>query len=821
MPVLVLIATLVFSVLVHAEQFPLGLLLPYSWSVTAGVSQTVESVVNLSLIEANAYLATHGSHSLTITRYDVGSLPAKAFQAAITANQSGVVGIVGAFYSSSTIPIALVGNMLHLWQCSGSATSPALSDKAKYPYFFRTAPPDNLQGIAHAQFAHSMKWQLLSILHSNDAYGSGIASAFIVKAATLNIQIASSQIYSPSATAPDAYTLQLASIKSTQSRIIFYFGVSSDFVPILRAAKALEMVGGGWTWVGGDGLTTLVSQFTGGTWLASDHPNTDGVLYLRPYASGSRASDFRAQLAAAYPAQANATAYPYYFFYDCVMAITYGLSKLLQTYTPAQVKSRLYTASLSDFLVPFDGVTGSVHYDPTTLERQGDYAVSNIFNLTQRDVYAISSSTGAVSQLSSPIFNDGTSQIPLVFPQLAPSYPLWGTAAAATMCSIAVLPVVLIALTTLYLYRKRSSLAVKTMSLPFLTMISSGVSLLIMSTLFEIGTPFPWTCTAESWCLLMGLQLVLSAVAAKSYRPSFQIWRIFSSKQHDKASTSITTAKLFILCGFIVSVQALMLLIWTGWSPPVPQYVFTDTSYSYQCESDNSALQYSVVYASAVYNTLLLLLVLYLAYETRTAYSAFRESNLILYCCQNSVLCIVLVSMYSRWVGGGSSSTRYYVQTIATIYGALFVFVFLVGRTALTVSLRSRMDASLSPTKLNNPSVGSFDQDRQVLTGEFPVRITNQLFSKWKVHRVILFGNLGLIPLSSSTGEGVMFSFRSVIFDSQAIGSDGRLQLEFQIQQDAYAIQMPSAAEYMWWKEALSALTVVFGDQNLYRGFSQ
>ncbi|KAL7750231.1 hypothetical protein RI367_004404 [Sorochytrium milnesiophthora] len=816
-----LLALLVVGVI--ADQFNVGLLLPFSFSATAADSITIQTIIDFSLPDANAYLAAHGGHTFNVTSYDIGDVPAKAVRPAIAANNNGAFGIVGAYWSSSTAPIALMADQLKIWQCSGSATSPKLTDKSQYWYFFRTVTPDNFQGIAHAQLAKYMQWDTVNILYSSDSYGSGIAQAFANTAALLGIQIASSQLYVYGSGVAGPYDLQLSSIKQSPSRIVFVFGYDVDLIGILRGAKQRGMVGNGWTWIGGDGMSTLLGQLGSGVGTAADYANVNGVLYASPSAIGPAFTAFQQRFQAAYPAQASAPAYPFYFFHDCLMGLAYGLVKMLNTMTPAQVKAKNWSYSLSDFLVPFSGVTGSVQYDTNTLERLGDYVIMNIYNRAEQAIYQVSSSDGSVAPLAAPKFSDGTSNLPSARPILAPAYPMWNSPAVIGLTFITLVLVVVVLGTNGYLYWKRHMAAVKNMSLPFLSMISIGICMAMLSTLLSVDKPTYQTCAGATWVFVVGLQMVLSAVAAKTFR----IWKIFSSKSRIKANSTLNNTALMAGCAIIIVVQCIMLLGWMASSPPIPTPQYGDTTMSYTCTSANVNLQNGVMYFTIVYNGALLLIVMYLAFMTRTAFSAFRESIFILYTCQIIVLCGIVIVLFSAMLTGPTATwSLYIIRTVFTLCGSMFAFVCLVGRVALAVALVQRSSGpkssksgagSRSRPRSNSgaASGGSHTSNvdvRKVNRGKYPVKITNQLFSKWVVHHVILFGNsgnLGLIPVDSKEGNGVMLNFRSIGFDPNAPGEEQCL--EFHVLNDAYAVQMPTDTDFQWWKEIMSTYTMVFG----------
>ena len=90
-----------------------------------------------------------------------------------TDGETPVVALIGGSSSSNTIPVASVAAVLKIPQISFSATSPALSDKQLYPYF-RTVPPDSIQGKAFWQWIVNFDIPRVVCLYGQEPYGEGL-----------------------------------------------------------------------------------------------------------------------------------------------------------------------------------------------------------------------------------------------------------------------------------------------------------------------------------------------------------------------------------------------------------------------------------------------------------------------------------------------------------------------------------------------------------------------------------------------------------------------------------------------------------------------
>ncbi|XP_063223733.1 metabotropic glutamate receptor 3-like [Bacillus rossius redtenbacheri] len=83
-----------------------------------------------------------------------------------------VVAVVGAQSSSVTVQVATMLQLFKVPQVSYMATSPALSNKERFPYFFRTVPSDINRAHAMLEILGKFNWTYVSVVYSDDAYGT-------------------------------------------------------------------------------------------------------------------------------------------------------------------------------------------------------------------------------------------------------------------------------------------------------------------------------------------------------------------------------------------------------------------------------------------------------------------------------------------------------------------------------------------------------------------------------------------------------------------------------------------------------------------------
>uniref|UniRef100_A0A3Q4GQ45 G-protein coupled receptors family 3 profile domain-containing protein n=1 Tax=Neolamprologus brichardi TaxID=32507 RepID=A0A3Q4GQ45_NEOBR len=89
-----------------------------------------------------------------------------------------VIGIVGDSSSTRSIAISTVLGLYSIPMVSYFATCSCLSDRKKYPSFFRTIPSDAFQVHALIQILKHFKWTWAGLLVSDDDYGLHAARSF-------------------------------------------------------------------------------------------------------------------------------------------------------------------------------------------------------------------------------------------------------------------------------------------------------------------------------------------------------------------------------------------------------------------------------------------------------------------------------------------------------------------------------------------------------------------------------------------------------------------------------------------------------------------
>lgn len=96
----------------------------------------------------------------------------EAIREHLSANGSVMVGVIGPSFSSISVQVAHLYRLFQLPQVSFDSTSYELSDKTRFEFFSRTVPHDLYQAKALVDIAKVMNWTYISIVYSDDSYGT-------------------------------------------------------------------------------------------------------------------------------------------------------------------------------------------------------------------------------------------------------------------------------------------------------------------------------------------------------------------------------------------------------------------------------------------------------------------------------------------------------------------------------------------------------------------------------------------------------------------------------------------------------------------------
>ncbi|KNE65531.1 hypothetical protein AMAG_11146 [Allomyces macrogynus ATCC 38327] len=641
-------------------------LLPLSDPTAGAVFRSFADVMSVAPPAMNAIDPDHNYHLVV---QDTGNVRSNAVTLLLNVTaQQPVHALVGEYSSRVTLGVALAANSRRLWHC-GVASAIDFDNKQDFGSFFRIAPNDNQQGPVLAQFVASMSWRAVNILAVADPYGQSLSSTFSASADRLGISLYTLQQYAPGTTNFGVY---LDTIRAGGSKIVMFYGFPADCKTILRQAKAKGMVGPDWVWVGTHTMYNYLDTLT----MDSDRLLADGMLFsaLREDHATPQYQALRSSFLAQFPSQSPSVLGGFALMYfDCFLALANGFKTMTSLHGEAAVQTHSYSATLPEFLSPFNGTTGSVAFADTGSRIVHEWQIMNIFNNSNRAAYALSGS-GRVDK--------------------------WIDMGVQVLAVIRALMILAMLGGMMFLATNRAEKQIRQLSLPFLLFISLGCVLILASDFILIGVPSSPACHASTVVFTFGYEMVFASAIVKTYR----IWRIFDNTRISKGG--LKSQVLFRNVAMVMAVQAILFIIWMAAFPVWPALVTTKTSLYYECRPTNFAGHWAIVGLSFAFNGVMLLLLSYLAYKTRNVDSSYRETSWILHAAQNVFLCSVVIVPLSLVTIESFALTAYFIRSVFMLYAVAFTFMALVGRLIVAVWIEHQIK-TVTPTTLMSTTLAS------------------------------------------------------------------------------------------------------------------
>ena len=172
-----------------------------------------------------------------------------------------VAGIIGPYTSELSIVVANVLNLFRLPQISQTATSDVLSDKTRFPYFFRMVPPDRYQVQVIAMLLQYFNWTHISILYSEGSYGrEGLKKLRQNLRDTVPSVCIEDSIEISYNSNRDNLQDILNRLKSSENvKVVVAFVELEDAVSLSKALRSAKLEGR-FVWLGSDGISTILGE---------------------------------------------------------------------------------------------------------------------------------------------------------------------------------------------------------------------------------------------------------------------------------------------------------------------------------------------------------------------------------------------------------------------------------------------------------------------------------------------------------------------------------------------------------------------------------
>ena len=171
-----------------------------------------------------------------------------------TCSNSSVVAVIGGAGSKISKAAAYVLGVRSIPQISYSSTSPSLSNKANFPSFLRTIPPDHVQAQVMADLVTYFNWGYVSTIATDEDYGRLGIEAFKREIKTRNVCISVDELFHPDYTLPETKA-QISRIvtalkEDKLAKVVVLFCEIPNALAFLEEAERQNLEGK--TWIGTD-----------------------------------------------------------------------------------------------------------------------------------------------------------------------------------------------------------------------------------------------------------------------------------------------------------------------------------------------------------------------------------------------------------------------------------------------------------------------------------------------------------------------------------------------------------------------------------------
>ncbi|KAL9967671.1 hypothetical protein ACROYT_G025952 [Oculina patagonica] len=559
--------------------------------------------------------------------------------------------LLGGMCSAATRPIAECSHLMNLIQVSYGASSFYLSDKEKYPLFFRTIPPEEGHNYGRVAVLKYFKWDRIAILTEREPYYEAALASLTKLLEENNISIVAQEFLGEGKEEDHESPINILKVKD--ARIIVGLFSEEKAVEVFCQAYKQGFYGKKYVWL-------LIGWYQTRWWVIhSAHASkfncktkhvieafgnyiSTGFLKIGPSSPNIIGSE---EAYREWKSRFDELGLYSGFAYDAIVAMTLALNSSAEvlarknkslsdfSYNDTEM-AQLFKKSLSK--VNFPGFSGRVYFNKQG-ERKGVVTVSQMHDRETKILGNYTVLTDKLVLESSKIVWKGES-IPVdhmttVDKLLKISISLFGF-----FCAVEVLGIIMAAAFLAFNISHSNHRFIKMSSPRMNNVIVVGAILIyIAGILLGIDGNFVspdveaiLRCRFSTWVACLGFTLGFGGMFLKTWR----VHKIFLNRTKKMV---ISDFQLFAMLGLFISIDLLILMVWEIIDPLyVSKYYAgeeeysssTDTKYKpyyIHCTSAHPNVWLGVIYA---YKGLMLAFGAFMAWETRNVtFAALNDSR--------------------------------------------------------------------------------------------------------------------------------------------------------------------------------------------------
>ncbi|KAG2236589.1 hypothetical protein INT48_000143 [Thamnidium elegans] len=694
--------------------------------------------------------------------------------------ENGVDAVIGDMASSSTEISAGLTGMFQIPQCSCASATSTLSNKAAYPYFFRTTANVVLYGEAFIDWTKNMGWKRIALIYTLDGPGQQALEKMEIKASMEpSIEVDRLPLYSSQGRHVNK---TLKALIELGTRIVAIADLRPTMqMSILKEAESMGLLKKGWVWIVMNNISPVFRgepklpkieafdglMFASGLWDFTGEPRFDSLKelwktqtipdgYIQPERWEIEGLSFNGPSA-----------------YSCTELLALGLNRALDIYPGGRsvglmdLRKRVFNSSNmtpSFYNFSYTGPGGLMLFNDT-----GDLSVSSFDISFMKNGIAVPYALVKLNhfELNPNVtieYLGNTTEKPsetimryAMNSNIYEGYGLFVFITCVIGFSCCVLMFVLV-----FCFRHLKPIMIAS---PFFCYLQiTGLAMMYVGIVLCLGKPTRLKCILLQLFLSVGFSLTIGSMIAKNYR----IYRIFQNV-FTVRTTRLRSYYLARIVAVFTILTILPLVTWFSVYPlEIDEYTLSRTTFCWICsyptaEFGNWGYITMAEIMVLVWGYLLILLSTFLAFKTRNISSKWSETSQIAYVSYNSGIA-ALISCPGFFLSLDDYKVASYLKissvlfavtfSLLVLYFPKFIIIMRVILKETTKFSMYRMNAD-SEVELTKPSYSSsleenlnlnlvaknlFDFTVQAHEGVLPVKKMARLefFSIWELRHIIL-----------------------------------------------------------------------------------